>query len=150
MCNKQLGIVLFSIFALALSAAPVQAQATVTNESIPLFIENTCNGDLISFVAHLHSVTNIVSNGNANHININQHWHGTGTGSISGATYQFNWNVNDVLNVSSNSGTINVISREHLIGQGPVNNQIIDITFLVTFANGEIRTFIESTETVCH
>ena len=79
---------------------------------------------------------------------------GKGTGQTTGASYEWNDVIQDVLHFDGNDGfpaTETARRRFHLIGQGGVPNRILNVDFQFTVnANGTQTQFTFKVVDVCH
>ena len=130
--------------------------AVIDNDHLPFdFFIPPCNGEAIdgSGIFHVKTSTTVSTSGQVtltDHINAK----GKGTGQTTGAKYEWNDVIQDVLHFDGNDGfpaTETFRRRFRLIGQGQVPNRVVNIDFQFTVnANGTETQFRFKFVDVCH
>ncbi len=130
--------------------------AVTTNERLPFtFFIPPCNLEAIdgSGIFHIKTSATVSTSGQVTltfHLNAK----GKGTGQTTGAKYEWNDLIQDVLHFDGNDGfpaTETARQRFHLIGQGQVPNRVVNVDFQFTVnANGTETQFSAKFVDVCH
>ena len=138
---------LLAVVALAaglMGAAPALAQATTvtTSETTPIdtVIPNTCGGEAVHISGAVHELFHMTADasggfhlvGELNFVGIR------GEGLTSGVTYRWTGSAKISLTVTEGTQQETSLENFHLIGQGPANDQLVQLSVHFTFANGTL------------
>jgi hypothetical protein len=107
--------------------------------------------EVVDFTGEFHVKTSFTSSASGNeHFTFHINAKGTGVGQTSGATYQWNDNIVEVVNDADLPFTLTELQTWKLIGQGAADNFLLKQRFHVTVnANGDVTVVHDTFEVTC-